>query len=148
MSTGLVICSSCCRVVHQDGPNSSWQHCEDGTRICVGARARYPLSPDEVKGPVCEADVDHAAEKQTRRVLMPAGGLAMLAGAAALGVAPPARSGRPVVTDPRRREAWRDNGHEPHQGKREKERRRRQQERNAANAAKRAAKAIVTEELA
>lgn len=66
MSAGLVVCSACRREVHQNGPykypekppgfrESTWQHCEDQTPICIGASAPY-ADRHEVKGKACFAD--------------------------------------------------------------------------------------------
>ena len=62
MSTGIVICSTCKREVHQDGPFDpktnaySWTHCEDKTPRCEGATSDWPVSKDEIKGKWCGAD--------------------------------------------------------------------------------------------
>jgi hypothetical protein len=60
MSTGLVICSTCRREVHQDSRRSplekGWYHCDDGTPRCAGAHSAYPQTADEVRGPACCAD--------------------------------------------------------------------------------------------
>lgn len=61
MSTGLVICSTCQREVHQHGwrpPSQTaiWKHCEDGTELCAGASVVYPAHRTDIKGTFCEAD--------------------------------------------------------------------------------------------
>lgn len=60
MSYGMVICSKCCREVHQDGPRevaNGWTHCEDRTPRCDGAQSVYPSRErTEVKGKWCAAD--------------------------------------------------------------------------------------------
>jgi len=58
MSTGLVICSNCHRVVHQT--DDGWFHCgvaaHDVTPRCEGAHAVYPARREDISGRVCESD--------------------------------------------------------------------------------------------
>lgn len=167
MSTGLVICDQCRREVHQDGPASSWQHCEDQSPICVGASRRYPQTPEDIVGKYCGRDgllivntIDllppAPAERelvtptvtQSRRVL--GRGLpALMAMSAMMPVRLPGEPRRPSINqlthgaDPQlAADRWRERQQEntPHQGPREKARRRRQMDRDAAKAAKRAAR--------
>lgn len=56
MSTGLVICSTCKREVHQDGENQTWRHCEDKSSRCAGAKSIYPSSKAEIVGKFCGGD--------------------------------------------------------------------------------------------
>lgn len=62
MSWGLVICSACKRVVHQDGEKiddahpRGWTHCEDKSPRCVNASRDYPKSREEIVGRVCGHD--------------------------------------------------------------------------------------------
>ena len=71
MSYGLVICSTCRKEVHQDGPAltsragvsqqppATWRHCSrfhGWTPICEGAKAIYPASRIEIVGLFCQAD--------------------------------------------------------------------------------------------
>ena len=55
MSYGIVICSSCLREVHQDGPNHTWTHCEDKTPRCDDAASCYALM-NHIKGKWCGRD--------------------------------------------------------------------------------------------
>jgi hypothetical protein len=59
MSTGIVICSTCHREVHQDGDRdlrNGWLHCENGLPICIGASAVYPDSVGDIAGRWCGRD--------------------------------------------------------------------------------------------
>lgn len=63
MSWGMCICSTCKREVHQTGEiftggirRATWQHCDDKSEICLGARADYAQSLSEVKGKWCGSD--------------------------------------------------------------------------------------------
>ena len=55
MSTGTVVCSICRREAHQNGPNSTWLHCEDDTPRCIGASSDWPLNGEPV-GQWCGID--------------------------------------------------------------------------------------------
>lgn len=77
MSYGLVICSSCRREVHQDGPNhptgptgrqlaKTWTHCEDKSPRCDGAVSVYPKQAQEIVGPVCCRDELGGMERSER----------------------------------------------------------------------------------
>lgn len=54
MSTGLVICSTCKREVHQGA--GFWYHCEDRSPRCELASSVYPKSLDEIVGKYCGMD--------------------------------------------------------------------------------------------
>lgn len=59
MSSGLVICSTCGKEVHQDGPKHTWRHCSrfhGWTPICDKAGAIYPQRREEITGMCCQAD--------------------------------------------------------------------------------------------
>ena len=65
MSSGLVVCSTCGKEVHQDGPRdaqtgrASWRHCSrlhGWTALCQGATAVYPRSMGDIVGLFCQAD--------------------------------------------------------------------------------------------
>lgn len=58
MSSGLVICSTCKREIHQKRELGSmvWRHCDDGSERCDGAWSEYPASRAEIVGKYCGRD--------------------------------------------------------------------------------------------
>lgn len=148
MSTGLVVCSTCSREIHQDGPGSTWLHCEDKSPRCVGASARHPQSIDEIVGKWCGADAELVrTAPPPRQILITGTGIAAMAALASslpsnrLEVKPAPRVRPHVLRDPqaihdenvKRTIDW-QRRNQPHEHKGEMARRRKARERREAKA--------------
>lgn len=69
MAWGIRICSTCNREVHQIGRRCKegkriWEHCEDRTTVCEGAKSIAPKSKDDIQGEWCGCDEEISTQSK------------------------------------------------------------------------------------